>query len=154
MRVPWVSPKQNCASVSHLTFCKTLIYGDKLNHAFPPEGANRSAINLPVCIVTFINEFDPWQVMTVKKIVKMLQQKSLVLGHQVEDSKTPLIFRFANLVPSYKSSSFIFHSIFPPKAVLQKFINLIKHVNGSSRVHMKKIGRLEKTNLIRTSFSP
>ena len=61
--------------------------------------------------------------------MEIFKKENLVLSGNVDDTKTSLVLRPTNLLPSSKTISFSVEIRTPPQAVLLVLINLSNHCN-------------------------
>ena len=97
MCVPKVKPEGDSGSISYLTLC----HGFKLDQivyiGLPPEGANQLiSRKLSIAVVGFPYYLNPGDIFSVKKLVKILEEKTIVLYIDVENSQPTLVFGSAN----------------------------------------------------------
>jgi hypothetical protein len=61
-------------------------------------------------IILVPNEVDPLNILLVVKFIKLLKKKGIILQSEINDPKTPFVFRFHGHLPSCKVICFFLKS--------------------------------------------
>ena len=128
--------------------------GEELEDSFPPEWAYHFLTRETILVVSFPNDVNLRGVIFIEEFVQELHEQGLIASMNIQNTPSTLHFRLAYFVPGNKYWSSLLGSKSPPEAIHDVRVDFLTTVLGIIRVHMKNIGMLVKTDLIRASLSP
>ena len=104
-----------------------------LANILPPERSTiRSSLGDPIMIVRIPNQRNPRELLFIKEVIHMFDQKSNVLRAKVENTKTSPVFWPAYKVPRSKGWGRL-TPIPPPKALSLDSLQLLKDSSWDSQ---------------------
>lgn len=141
-------PKQNSVSLPKFAGSGCFKIRQEFQDVFPPKGA----LEEPKAIVFFSDQLHPSKFFFIKELMQILELERLVVSGDIQDTQTALILWPIDLFPCNQSRTLIIYPNFLQRQCLKYLLIWLTTATDNTRVHIKKVGGEEKTDLIKISI--